>query len=71
MTYKIPSRWTKDDFIYATWLAFIERGSEAGLCYSIIRDLQDCVCYGFSWVRSNGFHVDYNKYANEVANRGK
>lgn len=68
MRSSIPSKWTKDDFIFATWLAFIDGGNDY---YDILRDLQDCVQFGFTWARSNSFRVNYNKYANEVANREK
>lgn len=68
MNYKIPSKWTKDDFTFATWLAFVENDAEY---YDIMRDLQDCVMFGFTWQRSCGFRVDYAKYAEKVANREK
>lgn len=64
MNYKIPSKWTKEDFVLATWFALLNEESN---CHEIAEDLQDCVLFGFTHVRSNGFRVDYAKYANRVA----
>lgn len=68
MSYKIPSKWTKEDFVFATWCATVEIGA---VNYDIIRDLQDCLSLGFSIARSFGFRVDYSKYAYAVDERNK
>lgn len=64
--YKIPSKWTKKDFTWATWLARMDNSVNI---YDVARDLEECVNYGFSWARETGFCVDYRKYADSVAER--
>lgn len=59
MSYKIPSKWTKDDFCSAVFQALLENESDA---YDIAHDLHDCLQFGFSSSRSFGFRVDYSKY---------
>lgn len=64
--YKIPSKWTKKDFTWATWLARMDKDVSID---DVARDLEECVENNFSWARSVGFRVDYSKYAESVANR--
>lgn len=64
--YKIPSKWTKKDFTWATWLARMDNDVNIS---DIARDLEECVEYGFTWARELGFLVDYSKYAESVAER--
>lgn len=64
--YKIPSKWTKKDFTWATFLARLDKDVNI---HDVARDLEECVEYGFSWARKSGFCVDYSKYAESVVNR--
>lgn len=64
--YKIPSKWTKKDFTWATLLARMDKDVNI---YDVARDLENCVEYGFTCARSVGFCVDYRKYEESVAVR--
>lgn len=57
--YKIPSKWTKSDFTWATWLARMDNNVDIR---DVARDLEECVEYGFKDARAAGFRVDYKKY---------
>lgn len=64
--YKIPSKWTKKDFTWATFLARLDKDVDID---DVARDLEECVEYGFTWARNVGFRIDYRKYEERVLNR--
>lgn len=66
LSFKIPSKWTKRDFCWATMIARTRNGADL---QTIARDLEMCVEFGFTQARRIGFGVDYAVYTKEVEER--